>query len=156
MQTIKGIRIGGVPWGTRWVNIWFILINQPYNINLNHKGRANESVKIICLVLVKIYGNNPIKLLNKIRENKEINNKVLPLIGIRILNSLWRIKTILFQIILIREGINQNIGGIRKINKIDLNQFNLKLKFVEGSKDENKFIIIFNYLIFFYRKFYFY
>lgn len=85
------------------------------------------------------------KLLNKIKENKEINNKVLPFTGIRILNSLWRIKIILFQIILIREGTNQNIGGIIKINKIDLNQFSFKLKFVEGSNDENKFIIIFNY-----------
>lgn len=54
IQTIKGIRIGGVPWGTKWVNIWFILINQPYNINLNHKGRARERVKTMCLVLVKI------------------------------------------------------------------------------------------------------
>ena len=121
------MRIGGVPWGTKCVNIWFILINQPYSINLNHNGRAKESVKTMCLVLVKIYGNNPIKLLNKINENKEINNKVLPFTGIRILNSLWRIKVILFQIILIREGTNQNKGGIKKINKIDLNQFNFKL-----------------------------
>jgi hypothetical protein len=33
-----------------------------------------------CLVLVKINGNNPRKLLNRIRENSDINMNVLPLI----------------------------------------------------------------------------
>jgi hypothetical protein len=51
----------------------------------------------------------------------------------------------LFQKIFNREGKNQNIIGKNKIPKNELNQFNDKLKiFVEGSKIENKFIIIFN------------
>jgi len=42
-------------------------------------------------VLVKIYGNNPKKLLNRINLNKEIKIKVLPLCPVgpnRVLNSL--------------------------------------------------------------------
>lgn len=51
---------------------------------------------------------------------------------------------ILFQKIFKREGKNQNIIGKNKIPKNELNQFNDKLKiFVDGSKIENKFIIIF-------------
>lgn len=77
--TIKGIKTDGVPWGTKCVNICFVLLNQPYNIKLNQRGRAKVKVKVIWLVLVKIYGNSPKKLLNKIKENKEINIKVVPL-----------------------------------------------------------------------------
>jgi len=32
---------------------------------------AKDKVRMICLVLVKIYGNKPRKLLNKIKKNKE-------------------------------------------------------------------------------------
>lgn len=79
INTIKGIRTGGVPCGTRWANICFVLLIHPKNINLNQRGRAKESVKVMWLVLVKIYGNNPKKLLNKIKVNREINIKVVPL-----------------------------------------------------------------------------
>ncbi len=98
------------------------------------------------LELVKIYGNNPKKLLNKIIENKAINIKVLPLNFelIRILNSLWSLIIIWAQIKLNREGINQNIDGINKIPKKVLNQFNDKFNIeVEGSNTENKLVIIF-------------
>lgn len=54
IQTIKGIRIGGVPWGTRWANIWIVLLIHPNNINLNHRGKAKVNVNDMCLVLVKI------------------------------------------------------------------------------------------------------
>lgn len=29
IHTIKGIRIGGVPWGTRWANMWVVLLIHP-------------------------------------------------------------------------------------------------------------------------------
>lgn len=62
----------------------------------------------------------------------------------RVLNSWCKVKKILFQNIEIREGINQNIKGKNMIPKIVLIQFNDKFKIlVEGSKIENKFIIIF-------------
>lgn len=54
MQTIKGIRIPGVPLGTKWANIWIVLLIHPYNIKDNHKGNLKVRERIICLVLVKI------------------------------------------------------------------------------------------------------
>lgn len=84
--------------------------------------------------------------MNKIKENNDTKISVLPLefFPRRILNSLWSVFTIKFQIILSRDGINQNTGGI-KIKPINLLiQFNDKLKLVDGSKDENRFAIIFN------------
>lgn len=55
-------------------------------------------------------GNNPIKLLNKIIENKLIKIKEEPLWPIgpkRVLNSLCKVNKILFQIIWYRDGISQ-------------------------------------------------
>jgi len=69
----------------------FVLLIQPKNIKLNHKGRAKDKVNVMCLVLVKIYGKRPKKLLNKIRVNKEINMKVVPLYLVgpnKVLNSI--------------------------------------------------------------------
>jgi hypothetical protein len=54
IRTIKGIKTKGVPWGTMWANICFVLFNQPNIIKLNHKGRAKAKVIVIWLVLVKI------------------------------------------------------------------------------------------------------
>lgn len=77
--TIKGIRTVGVPWGTKWANMCFVLLIQPNIIKLSHKGRASLNVKVIWLVLVKIYGKSPRKLLKRIKVNKEININVVPL-----------------------------------------------------------------------------
>lgn len=54
INTIKGIKTGGVPCGTKCANIWFVLLTHPKNIKLSQRGNANESVKVIWLVLVKI------------------------------------------------------------------------------------------------------
>lgn len=117
-------------------------------MKLNHKGRANPNVNVKWLVLVKIYGKSPKKLLNTIIENKEIKIKELPLWPVgpsRVLNSLWRVKRIEFQRNWKRVGINQNEAGINKRPKKVLNQFKDKFKIVVlGSKTENKFVIIFN------------
>lgn len=90
IQTINDIRVGGVPWGTRWINIWFEFFNQPKSINENHRGNAKVNVMTIWLELVKIYGKSPRKLLFRIKMNNEINSKVNPLNFdiIRIFNSL--------------------------------------------------------------------
>lgn len=54
IQTIKGIKIGGVPWGTKWANICWVLFNQPKIMKDIHKGKESIIVRTICLVLVKI------------------------------------------------------------------------------------------------------
>jgi hypothetical protein len=61
--------------------MWFVLLIHPNSINLTHNGSASVSVMVKCLVLVKINGNSPRKLLNRIRENSEMNINVLPLIS---------------------------------------------------------------------------
>ena len=33
----------GVPWGTKCWNIWLVFLIHPNNINLTHKGRANNN-----------------------------------------------------------------------------------------------------------------
>jgi len=91
IHTMNGIRTGGVPCGTRCANICIVLFIHPYSINLVHRGRANARVKVKCLVLEKMYGNNLRKLLNRMNENNEIKIKVVPFILLifkRILNSL--------------------------------------------------------------------
>jgi len=100
------------------------------------------------LELVNTYGNRPIKLLNKINEKSEIKRNVVPgcLLGPRIvLNSLCKVIMIVFHINKIREGIIQNGIGIISNPRIVLVQLNDKLKMdVEGSKVENRLVIIFN------------
>jgi len=54
IQTIKGIRIAGVPWGTKWANICWVWLIHPYNIKANHNGNARLKVKVKWLELVKI------------------------------------------------------------------------------------------------------
>lgn len=100
IHTINGIKTEGVPCGTKWINICCVLLIHPYTIKHNHKGKAKVNVNTKWLVLVKIYGNNPIKLLNKIIENNETKINVDPfiLIGLnKILNSLCNVNNTLFQ-----------------------------------------------------------
>lgn len=59
--------------------MWFVFLIHPYNINLSHRGIDKDKDIVKCLVLVKIYGNNPKKLLKKIKKNNEIKINVDPL-----------------------------------------------------------------------------
>lgn len=125
-----------------------MLLIHPYNINLNQRGNEIDKVKVKWLVLVKIYGKSPRKLLNKINENIEIKIKVDPFEFIfpnNILNSLWSFNKIKFHIIKWRLGINQNENGIN-INpkKVLIQLIGMFNKLVDGSKIENKLVIIFN------------
>lgn len=87
-------------------------------------------------------------------ENNEIKINVIPLIVlflINTLNSLWSVDVILIHKKFHRDGINQNIDGISIIPNTVLNQFKEIPDLVDGSNDENKFVIIFNliYIFFF-------
>lgn len=68
INTIKGIRGRGVLEGVKWENIRLEKFIHPNSINLNHNEKENVKQNLIWLEGVKIYGNNPIKLLNKIIE----------------------------------------------------------------------------------------
>lgn len=92
IQIINGINIIGVPWGTRWINIFFVLLIHPNNINLSQIGKAIVKFKTKCLVPVKIYGNNLIKLLIIIKINNLMKIKInllLYLFLIIVENSLY-------------------------------------------------------------------
>lgn len=54
IKTINGIKIVGVSWGIMWINICWVLLIHPYNINLNQRGSEIDRVNVRCLVLVKI------------------------------------------------------------------------------------------------------
>jgi len=86
--------------------------------------------------------------LNKINKNKEIKIKDLPIFpegDNNVLNSLCKVKKIKFQKIEIREGKIQNNRGINSSPIDDLIQLIERLKIeVEGSKTENKLVIIFS------------
>lgn len=64
--TIKGIKSQGVLDGVKWENISVVNLIHPNNIIPNHKVKENDKQNLIWLEAVKINGNNPIKLLNKI------------------------------------------------------------------------------------------
>lgn len=86
INTIKGIRIYGVPWGIWWQNIVSLFLNHLKIINLNHIGKEILKEKIKWLDLVKIYGNNPIMLFIKIINISEI--KKILLIILNLLNKI--------------------------------------------------------------------
>jgi hypothetical protein len=147
MQTIIGIRAAGVPWGTRCSNIWFALLIHPYIINLIHKGSAKVNVIVKCLVLVKMYGNIPRELLNRINENSEMKINVLPFsfLPIRFLNSLCSFVSRIFHSIVYRDGVNHIVIGINITPRNVLVQLIDKLVgLVDGSNTENRFLIIFS------------
>lgn len=121
-------------------------------MKLSHIGRASVSVIDRCLVDVKMWGTNPSVLLNMINENKVINNNVLPgcMLGpINSLNSLCNVLVIMFHIIFVRDGISHIMVGIIII------PINVLIQFIDvfiiddvGSNTENRFVIIFRFLLF--------
>jgi len=66
IKTMKGIRKLGVLIGTKWANIYFILLIQPNSMKANHRGAASVRAIIKWLEPVKIYGNRPRRLFMEI------------------------------------------------------------------------------------------
>ena len=54
INTMKGIKIKGVPSGTKCANILFGVFSQAYTICPSQRGRAKEIVNVKCLDAVKI------------------------------------------------------------------------------------------------------
>lgn len=147
IKTMKGIKIVGVPWGVKWEKKSLIkcqILNSIIEIHIDSDS-AKENLK--CLEAVKIYGNKPIVLLIRINRNKLINIIKFDREYLRIiLNSLIKNLKIIFHNIINREGINQYWNGKIKIISTILSQFIESFILEEGSKIENKFIIIFNFI----------
>lgn len=113
----------------------------------SHRGMARDRVTARWLVLVKIYGNSPMKLLDRIKKNTpkmRIDLPGAPWGPSRVLISLW--------IVLFTELINRltGLGTTQKIgNKIRTRE-RLLIQFVvntiddEGSNTENRLFIIFS------------
>lgn len=121
----------------------------PNNINLNHIGKAKVSVRVRCLVLVKMYGNNPRKLFVRIIRNSDVRINEFPLFSFPFLKIVFISWCSLFinsvTIMLFREGTNQILVGISRSPIAVLVQFrDMLLISVVGSKIENKFLITFS------------
>lgn len=52
INTMNGIRTGGVPWGTKWANMCCVWLIHPLTIRVTQRGRDNARVIAICLDLV--------------------------------------------------------------------------------------------------------
>lgn len=120
----------------------------PNNINLTHNGKASVRVNVRCLVLVKMYGNNPRKLFIRIIRNREVRMNEFPLFSFPFLKIVFISWCSLFIsrliIILFRDGINHILVGISSNPIAVLVQFSGNLLIsVVGSKIENRFLITF-------------
>lgn len=115
-------------------------------MNETQIGAASVRVEIRWLVLVKIYGNKPRKLLITTKMNKLRKLNVEPLNEVgpnKFLNSRCRVDRIEEKIRLIRLGTSQNNGIITEKTMIELSQLEDPLIEDAGSKTENRFVIIF-------------
>jgi len=92
----------GVPFGSRWANILFVLLIQPNNIRVNQRGRAIVSETTMWLVAVKIYGSNPMRFLIANIQIRLRINLVIPRVKVqfnKFLNSKWRLIKINFIVV---------------------------------------------------------
>jgi hypothetical protein len=115
-----------------------VFLIHPNNINLIHIGRARVNVSVKCLVLVKMYGNNPRKLFIRIIRNNDVRMNEFPLFVFPLFKIVFISWCSLFisnvTIILFREGTNQILVGISSRQIKVLIQFNARLLiFVVGS-----------------------
>lgn len=99
INTINGIRAGGVPWGTKCANICCVWFTHPKNIRLSQRGKERDRVITICLDLVNTYGKSPKKLLNTINLNNLTNKVETPMWEevSKALNSLCKVWIIFLQ-----------------------------------------------------------
>jgi len=52
--TINDIKATGVPWGTKWANIYLVLLINPKEIIPIHRGIEILIFVLICLVILKM------------------------------------------------------------------------------------------------------
>jgi len=143
--TMKFIRAIGVPVGTVWASILFVLFNQPKIIIANHIDRAVGSAIIICAVGVKVKGDRAMKFI--INRDRKVISMVLeiPLCLCGFINDLSSFsrgsRNVLIMIIHLIEFFFL-IDKI-KVKGIIIEIQTMDIVLVDGSKIENKLFIIF-------------
>lgn len=123
-------------------------------MNLNHIGNDSDKFVDMCLLDVKINENNPIRLIIKIIENKEIK-LILYIFFFKItFNSLFKELYKKFHKLFHRDGITQKLIEINIVGKIVEIQFIAIKLFVEGSKILKILVIKNKFFSFYIRKFF--
>lgn len=146
IRTIKFIRGVGVPVGTIWIIMFFVLDNHPINIIVSHIIIAVEKDTEMWAVGVKINGNRARKFIRRITVNNDFININLPFF--LLLEKRFSISLLIFEFkefkVFIHVIFILNLDKLINIigNKID-NQ-DILIKCEEGSKIENKLFIMFS------------
>jgi hypothetical protein len=122
--TMNGISIVGVPFGTGCSNTWLVFLIHPNNINLNHNGRANVRVSVKCLVLVKMYGNSPRKIVVKIIRNSAVKINKFPSFSFPFIKSFLFLGLVYLLINHLILGRNMQRGVV------EINVSNIKVQFL--------------------------
>lgn len=79
IATIKDISALGVPWGTRWMSMWFVLFTQPHIMMAVQEIKDSGRVMVRCEVTENTCGYKATKFITKIEINKVIKTfSVLP------------------------------------------------------------------------------
>ena len=110
INTITGINGPGVPRGTRCAITLLNWLKIAHSKLPSHRGRANDSVKIKCLLPVNTYGTRPMVLVNKIYIKTVANIKIFPWMSplpSTALNSSFSISIRLVSVIIIWDLVHQ-------------------------------------------------
>lgn len=99
IKTIKGIKTGGVPKGTRCAKKFNILFTSLKIIKPSHRGRAKASVTAKWLEAVKVKDKRPGALLSRIMMKSLIKrSKLIFLLFIKVANSIFILDKIIIKI----------------------------------------------------------
>ena len=149
IKTINDIKGPGVPWGSKWDNIWFVFFIHPNKTIAIHLTRDNGRVITRCDVIENTWGYKAKKFINKI-DKKTVRIKLgTPFSEFFNVNftSFINIETIFVKIFL-DEFFNTHISF--GINSTKINTIIQDKDIIEdlGSKTENKFVIILYFFLF--------
>lgn len=156
MITINLIKTTGVPWGTKWDNMWLRFFNQPNRLTVSHLTNAKGRVKTKWEVKENTCGKRAVKFIKKIKMNKiRIEASSLFFVLFRLKDTSFNKNLENFLILFKCEGVeNHKCWGIIKIINKPVNQHKLRDD-EEGSKTENRlFIIVFSFLSYLFSSFF--
>jgi len=142
MKFISGV---GVPVGTMWITMLFVLLNHPCNIIESHIIRAVENEIDICAVGVKIKGNKAITFKISVTIKIDLIMIIVPFLVLGkikfsisfLIKELIIINTLLIFILLFHFNSVKSRTGVNRVNQ------DMFIIDDDGSKIENKLLIIF-------------